>query len=93
MKIKEITFSMGNDFHADMVCEHCDHVQKLTTGYHDGFYHSRVIPAMTCKKCGRSQDGAVSAVKNDNGMAHVGGDSWAVTRWKMRLLGVLDDDF
>ena len=71
MEIKEITFAMGNDFHADMVCEHCGNVQKLNSGYHDGFYHNKVIPAMTCKACGRNRDGGEPKVKNNNGTAHV----------------------
>lgn len=57
MKIKEITFQMGNDFSADMECEHCGHIGKLSCGYHDHFYHSRVIPAMKCKSCGKDRSG------------------------------------
>lgn len=59
MKIKEITFELGRDFSADMVCEHCGGVQKLTSGYHDTFYHTKVIPGMFCKSCGRNRDGHV----------------------------------
>lgn len=57
MKIKEITFEMGNDFYAIMECEHCGHEQKNEAGYNDGFYHTRVIPAMDCKKCGKNREG------------------------------------
>ena len=57
MKIKEITSHMGNDFSATMECEHCGHLAKLTTGYDDSFYHSRVIPAMRCIKCGKDRAG------------------------------------
>jgi len=65
MKIKEITFEMGNDFAAVMECEHCHSTQKLSSGYHDNFYHTRVIPAMTCKTCGKTRDGIVPETANN----------------------------
>jgi hypothetical protein len=71
MKIKEITFEMGNDFAAVMECEHCQSTQKLSSGYHDNFYHTRVIPAMTCKSCGKNRDGVVSETANTNGTLSV----------------------
>ena len=55
MKIKRVTFQMRNDFAADMECEGCGNVQPLSSGYDDQFYHSQVIPAMRCKKCGKSR--------------------------------------
>lgn len=67
MKIKEITFQMGNDFSAIMVCEHCGHTGELTRGYNDGYYHSRVIPAMTCKACGKNRAG--EAEHTDSGVS------------------------
>lgn len=57
MKIKMITSQHRNDFSADMECEHCGHVDKLTTGYNDAFYHERVIPAMHCTGCGLNRAG------------------------------------
>lgn len=57
MKIKEITSEHGNDFSAIMECEHCGHEGKLTSGYHDQFYHTKVIPAMFCKACGLNREG------------------------------------
>lgn len=71
MKIKEYTFEMGNDFKAIMECEHCDHEQPLGSGYHDNYYHTKVIPAMTCGGCGKNRAGDVPEVKNDSGMKHV----------------------
>lgn len=65
MKIKEITFEMGNDFAAIMECEHCRSTQKITTGYHDNFYHTHVIPKMACKACGKIRSGEVP-IKTDN---------------------------
>ncbi len=59
MKIKEILSEHRNDFTAWLVCEHCDSVQKLTTGYHDNYYHTQVIPAMPCANCGKVRDGSV----------------------------------
>ena len=57
MKIKEITFEMGNDFHAIMECEHCSGTQKLSSGYHDNYYHTKVIPGMFCGSCKKNRDG------------------------------------
>lgn len=59
MKVDEYTFAMGNDFSAIMECEHCGGKQKLTSGYHDGFYHNQVIPAMKCDRCGKNRAGEV----------------------------------
>lgn len=67
MKIKETTFQMGNDFNAIMECEHCENTQELKSGYHDGYYHNNVIPAMTCKACGLNRAGENPEEKNDNG--------------------------
>ncbi len=57
MKILEITWEHGNDFRADIVCEHCGHIGKLTSGYRDGHYFANVIPAMHCKECGKNRAG------------------------------------
>lgn len=57
MKIKTITFEMGNDFKAVMECEHCGNEQPLNSGYHDNFYHTQVIPALACKSCGKKRAG------------------------------------
>jgi hypothetical protein len=62
MRIKKILWEMGNDFSADMECEHCGHVGKITSGYHDNFYHTRVIPAMKCAACGKNRAGEVEHV-------------------------------
>lgn len=71
MKIQTITSEHGNDFSAVMECEHCGSTQRITSGYHDNFYHTRVIPAMTCKSCGKNRDGIVPANANDDGRVHV----------------------
>jgi hypothetical protein len=71
MNIKKITFESGNDFSAVMECEHCKATQKLTSGYDDNFYHTRVIPAMTCKSCGKDRSGLVPKTKNDSGLLSV----------------------
>lgn len=57
MKIKKITSQHRNDFSADMACEHCGHIHKLTSGYNDHYYHAAVIPAMHCQKCGLNRAG------------------------------------
>ena len=64
MKIRNITFESGNDFHAIMVCEHCYGCQEMKHGYHDNFFHTRVIPAMFCPTCKRNRDGTFEASGN-----------------------------
>lgn len=71
MKIKRITDQLRNDFSADMECEHCGHVQHISSGYDDAFYHLKVIPAMTCKSCGKNRSGEVPVISNDHGILHV----------------------
>lgn len=75
MKIQRVTSHHRNDFSADMECEHCAHVQKLTTGYDDSYYHRHVIPAMTCESCGRNRAGDVPAMRNDSGLTHVSAEA------------------
>ncbi len=72
MRIKTITSESGNDFSAIMVCVHCQQTQKLTSGYHDAYYHTKVIPAMTCLSCLKNRVGVVPEKANANGMVHVG---------------------
>lgn len=71
MKIQTITSESGNDFRAIMECEHCGRTQPLTTGYHDGYYHTKVVPAMTCKSCGRNRSGEVPEQANAEGLKSV----------------------
>lgn len=71
MKIQKVLSHYGNDFTATMECEHCESTQKLSTGYNDDYYHDRVIPAMTCKACGKNRAGEVPEVKNDSGTLSV----------------------
>lgn len=59
VKIKEIISEHRNDFVAMMTCEHCSAEKKLTTGYHDNYYHTQVIPKMVCDACGKNRDGDV----------------------------------
>lgn len=57
MKIHRIISEHRNDFTAIMVCEHCGHEQLNNSGYHDNYYHTKVIPAMSCNKCGKDRSG------------------------------------
>ena len=88
MRIKTYTFQMGNDFSADLECEHCCHVQRLNSGYHDGHYHNRVLPAITCQSCGKSRDGDDSR-PNPNGRAP--GAGVTVPRLTRHELALLDE--
>lgn len=71
MKIKDYRSIGGRDFYATMECEHCPSTQELRSGYDDAHYHNRVIPAMTCKSCGKNRAGDVPEVSNDNGRVPV----------------------
>lgn len=71
MKIKEITWESRNDFKADLECEHCGHIQDLTNGYHDNYYHTKVIPAITCQQCGKNRAGEIPEESNDHGVKSV----------------------
>jgi len=57
MKIKEILRESNNDFSSIMVCEHCGSEQQNNRGYHDNYYHTKIIPAMFCQSCGRDRSG------------------------------------
>lgn len=56
MKIKKVTDKHRYDFCAILECEHCGREQELKTGYDDDYYHTRVIPEMKCKNCGKSRN-------------------------------------
>ena len=53
MKIQKITSQSRRDFSAIMECEHCGETEVNNHGYDDAFYHSKVIPNMECKSCGK----------------------------------------
>jgi hypothetical protein len=57
MKIIKYTFQHANDFYAIIECEHCLSTQELKSGYHDGYYHNHVLPAIKCKTCGKDRNG------------------------------------
>ena len=57
MKIKAFIWQANNDFAAHMECEFCGRVERLTTGYNDNYYHTKVIPRMACPACKKSADG------------------------------------
>lgn len=63
MRIKKILSQHRNDFTATMVCEHCGHEAKNTTGYHDSFYHDEVIPSMVCANCKLNSAGELESAK------------------------------
>jgi Zn finger protein HypA/HybF involved in hydrogenase expression len=63
MKILEKTYQHRRDFRADMVCEHCGHIEKNVSGYDDTYFHTEVIPNMVCKKCGK-KSGEVTSRPN-----------------------------
>lgn len=71
MRIKDYRPIGGRDFYATMECEHCKSTQELKSGYDDGHYHSRVIPAMTCQSCGKNRSDVVPETANDFGRVHV----------------------
>jgi len=52
MKIKQIVGQHRRDFQAIYECEHCGATHQ-GTGYDDTNFHQNVIPAMTCRVCGK----------------------------------------
>lgn len=71
MKIDKMLSESGNDFTAMLICEHCNNKQEVKTGYHDNYYHTKVMPAITCKVCGMNRAGEVTEKSTDNGRGHV----------------------
>lgn len=63
MKIKQILSQHRNDFTAIMECEHCGATEKNGAGYHDEFYHERVIPGAHCQSCGRNRAGELKSAE------------------------------
>lgn len=55
MRIKQITYQHRRDFQAIYVCPFCGNEEK-GSGYDDANFHQNVIPAMICKKCGKSEN-------------------------------------
>ena len=53
MNIKNIESQNRRDFYAIYECEHCGNT-KRGSGYDDANFHSNVIPAMVCEKCGKT---------------------------------------
>ncbi|MDR1222353.1 MAG: hypothetical protein LBL07_05685 [Tannerella sp.] len=53
MKINKINSQNRRDFYATYECEHCGNT-KDGSGYDDDYFHSKVIPAMKCEKCGKT---------------------------------------
>ena len=60
MKIKEITWQHRFDFYAILECEHCQHEQNLKTGYNDVYYHTKVLPSITCEECKKDRSGNIT---------------------------------
>ncbi len=52
MKINKIISQNRRDFVADFICEFCGYIDHKS-GYDDEHFHSHVIPAMRCAKCGK----------------------------------------
>lgn len=63
MHITKFLTEHRNDFTAIIKCEHCEKEEKLTTGYHDNYYHAQVIPGMYCKDCGKNRTGMYNGKK------------------------------
>ena len=72
MKIKQITSQSRRDFYADMICEECNHEQKLKAGYDDRNYHDNVIPNIKCQSCSKSRNdiGIISEITQTKYSAH-----------------------
>jgi primosomal protein N' len=53
MKIQKIISQIRRDFYANMICEHCGHIENNVSGYDDNYFHGNVIPNMLCPKCNK----------------------------------------
>ena len=51
MKIKRKLFIYKDTFGAILICEHCDHEMKITSGRNNSNFHSIVLPSMICPSC------------------------------------------
>lgn len=55
MRIKNIISQHRRDFVADIECESCGNIDRLTNGYDDAYYHNTVLPEkIKCTKCGET---------------------------------------
>lgn len=61
MRIKTKISQSRRDFTADMECEACGNIDRLTSGYDDAYYHQNVIPAMKCRACGAASNSQTSS--------------------------------
>ncbi len=68
MKIHTIRPHTGNDLFGTLVCEYCNHSQKLLNGYNDNHWHRKVLPATHCDHCLRNRKGGypTPALQNYN---------------------------
>lgn len=72
MKIKTITSEHRNDFTAVMQCEWCAATEMNYSGYHDNYYHTRVIPTMHCENCGKDRAGRCEAAALNQALESLG---------------------
>lgn len=59
-KIEKVTWQHRFDFSAILECEHCGHKQELKSGYDDEYYHSKVLPSITCESCKKDRQGNIT---------------------------------
>ena len=52
MRIQKILRQHRRDFTAIYECEHCGYTEE-DSGYDDSYFHTSVVPAMECPKCGK----------------------------------------
>jgi len=53
MHIKSIVSQHRRDFKAVYECEHCGYTETRG-GYDDHYYHTTVVPGLTCPDCGKT---------------------------------------
>jgi len=68
MKITSIIRRVGVCRAARFTCEHCRFVEvrefRMNAYYLSTRYHTRVIPAMICQKCGKDRSGRQFDMEN-----------------------------
>jgi hypothetical protein len=53
IRILKIISQHRRDFYANMICEHCGHIEENVSCYDDEYFHKYEIPNMKCEVCGK----------------------------------------
>lgn len=57
MRIKQLDACYGRDLYGKLECEHCGNIEKLSGGYDDNYWHTKVLPSFNCASCQKNRAG------------------------------------